>query len=161
MSDPAARCRAAVSGDIDALQDDNGGDPLAALKADNPGMVHVHTARHPHHLRRLFVLYRTLHDAGVWEGDHNSFLTWAKLETGHVEGVVGPTGRIFRIPKSISFEAMPEDTFSRWWDRVVYLIFDRLLDKDQVALRSEISGVCDDDLGRRARECGERHGRAA
>ena len=149
MSDPAARHRAAISGDIDALQD------------GNPVMVPVHAAHHPHYLRRLFALHRTLYDAGVWEGDQSSFLIWAKLGTGHVESVVGPTGRTVHIPKSISFEAMSEAVFSRWWDRVVHLIFDCLLDKDQVALRREISGVCVGDPGQRDREGDERHGRAA
>ncbi|MEJ8571286.1 DUF1367 family protein [Microbaculum marinum] len=124
-------------------------------------MVHVHAARNVRHHRMLFVLYKKLAEAGVWEGDVDSFLTWAKLGTGHVDQVVGPNGRVYYVPRSINFESMPQDAFARWWDRVIYLVFDRLIDGDELQLRNEIAALVDGDLGQRAREHADRFGAAA
>lgn len=146
--------------------DDDGREIMRAIADGKQVMVHVHAARNVRHHRMLFVLYKKLAEGGAWDGDVDSFLNWAKIGTGHVEPVIGPNGRTYFVPKSISFELMAQDAFARWWDRLVYLVFTRLLGGDDgsgswMMLRDEIAALIDGDMGRRAREHDERFGKAA
>lgn len=137
--------------------DEDGREIMAAIKDGRQVIVHVHTARNPRHHRQLFLLLRKCIDAGAWEGDEESLLTWLKIGTGLVDTALGPNGKPYYIPRSIAFESMAQDRFARWYDRAVFLISTRLLENDNwEALRDEIAEIVDGDLGKRAREHAER-----
>lgn len=137
--------------------DDDGLEIMAALAEDKQVMVHVHSARKIGHHRKLFLLLRRCIDAGAWEGDEESLLTWLKIGTGLVDTVLGPNGKPYYLPRSIAFESMAQDRFNRWYDRAVFLICHRLLGTDNwEAVRDEIAEIVDGDLGRRKREHDER-----
>lgn len=125
--------------------DDDGRDILAALKPDSAVMVELFTPRNVRHHRLLFALFKKLCDGGVWEGDVNTFKDWAKFATGHVRTAVDHLGNPHYVPKSIAFESMDQATFNRWFDRVVYLVVQRLLNNsvEWEALKQEIIEAVD------------------
>ena len=138
---------------------EDGRDQISALKAERQVMVHIHAARNVRHHRMLFTLLNRIVDGGAWDGTVETLLTWLKIRTGHIETLIdAETGKTFFIPKSIKFESMPQDVFSRWFDRAVYLIAQHLLDGDWEALRDEIVAIADGRQGQQARELAERYG---
>ncbi len=116
-------------------------------------MVKVHLPRNPRHHRLLFALLNMVMESGAWEGSHEALLDWCKLQTGHYRMDIWPDGKTQLIPKSIDFESMPQDKFSRWFDRVIWLICDRLLGgHDWEELRAEIYATLDGGLSDHARD---------
>ena len=110
-------------------------------------MVKVHVPRNIRHHRLLFALLNTIVDSGAWDGTTETLLDWCKIGTGHVRTIVGPDGKTYFVPKSIKFESMAQDKFSRWFDRVIWLICDRLLDgQNWEGLRDEIYTAVDGGL---------------
>lgn len=139
--------------------DEDGREIMAALAEGRQVMVRVHAARNIFHHRKLFLLLRRVIDGGAWDGDEESLLNWLKIATGLVDTVVGPKGRAYYIPRSIAFESLPQDRFSRWFDRATFVISTRLLGSDDWRkLRDEIGEIIDGEMGRRAREHDERFG---
>lgn len=163
MTTKAAFIKRRIAGtDCLVPMDEDGREIMAALSEDRQVMVKVHAARNVRHHRMLFALLRRCTDAGPWDGDEESLLTWLKIGTGLVDTVIGPNGKPYYLPRSIAFESMSQDRFARWFDRAVYLISTRILGCDDwQKLRDEIAEIVDGDLGRRAREHDERFGRAA
>ena len=123
--------------------DEDGRQMLETMSAFKPAMVTVHVPRNPAHHRLLFALYQLLVDGGVWEGDQDRFLDWCKYGTGHVRRSLDHLGQMHYVPKSINFESMDQTRFARFFDRVCYLVWDRLLAKDGEweALRERASNM--------------------
>lgn len=123
---------------------------LEALAAQKPVIVSISTPRNPRHHRLLFSIYQKLVDGGVWEGDQDSFLDWCKYGTGHVRTSIDHTGATHYVPKSISFESMSQEKFARFFDRVCYLVFHRLLDGDGSweKLRDDVTAMVDQGYSR-------------
>ena len=139
---------------------DEGRDQIAALQADKQVMVHIHAPRNVRHHRMLFTLLNRIVEGGAWDGTPDTLLTWLKIRTGHIDTHIdAATGQAYFIPKSIAFESMAQDVFSRWFDRAVFLIAQHLLDgADWEALRDEIVTIVDGDQGRQAKEIAARYG---
>lgn len=115
-------------------------------------MVSLHVPRNIRHHRLLFALLNEVIEGGAWDGDTDDLLDWCKYGTSYVRTAVGPDGQVHMVPKSINFESMPQDKFSRWFDRVIWLVCDRLLaGHDWEALRADIYIAIDGDLPERLR----------
>lgn len=125
--------------------DEDGRAMLEDMSVNKPAMITVYVPRNPQHHRLLFALYQLLVDGGVWEGDQDSFLDWCKYGVGHVRRSVDHLGNMHYVPKSISFESMDQTRFARFFDRVCYLVWDRLLSQDGAweALRERASNMID------------------
>lgn len=137
----------------------DGLDQIDALKADKEVMVHLHAARNPKHHRMFFALLNKVIEGGAWDGDLESLMDAVKIEAGHVERTFGLDGRMFLRIKSINWESMPQDKFSRFFDRACFYISNRLLgSEDWEALRDDVVKIVDGDLGARANEHAERYG---
>lgn len=131
-------------GDVLIPVDEDGRELLASLKPMKDVMIDVHSPRNPRHHKLYFHLSRKLIEGGVWAGDEDSLLEWMKFATGHVRTAIDHTGRPRTIPKSIAFESMDQAAFSRWFDRVLFVICDRLLvGTDWQDLRAEIVETVD------------------
>lgn len=128
----------------------------AATKSGKPVMISVHTARNTKHHRLLFAVFQKLVEGGVIDWDVDRFIDWAKSAAGLVETWWDHKGRVQYRPKSISFESMSQDQFTRFFDRVIYQIFRRLLGDGRSegwkAFRDEIVEMIDGDLGKRVKE---------
>ena len=125
-----------------------------ALKSGKPVMIAVHTARNPRHHRLLFAVFKKITEAGVVDWGQDQFLDWAKSAAGLIEQWWDCNGRVQYRPKSIAFESMPQDQFARFFDRVIFQIFARLIGEAEgwQAFRDEIVEMVDGDLGKRAKE---------
>jgi len=125
--------------------DEDGRALMEKLAGGKPVMVNVHSPRNPRHHRLFFALYAKLVEGGVWEGDEESFLDWAKFGAGHVRRSIDHLGNMHYVPKSISFESMDQVKFARFFDRVCYLVFSRLLDGDGTweKLRDDVTAMVD------------------
>lgn len=144
MSSKAVFAKHRVNGALVLIpMDDDGRQILADMPGTKPAMVTVHVPRNPQHHRLLFALYQLIFDAGLWEGDQDSFLDWCKYGTGHVRRSVDHLGNMHFVPKSINFESMDQTRFARFFDRVCYLVWDRLLGQDDEweALREKASNM--------------------
>jgi hypothetical protein len=132
--------------------DEDGRELIAALPDDKQVIVSVKAARNPRHHRLLFHLLNRAIEGGAWGGDISSLLDYIKIGTHHVRTIVGPDGKPYYLPLSIDYESMPQDKFSRWFDRALWLICERLLGgHDWQELRSEIVETVDGGLADRAR----------
>jgi hypothetical protein len=135
--------------------DTDGDDVLAALKLEKPVIVHVHAARNPGHHRMLFAVFDLLRDSGAWEADMDGLLEWMKYATHLVRTSIDHKGNVHVLPKSIAFESMAQDEFKRWFDRVIFVICQRLLpnyDGGWQALRDSIIEIVEGDLQQRYNE---------
>lgn len=130
--------------------DDDGQGIVRALNPDKPVIVHVHAARNPGHHRMLFAVFKLLQDAGAWDADMDALLEWMKYATHLVRTSVDHKGKAHIVPKSIAFESMPQDQFKRWFDRVIYMVCQRLLEvEDWQALRDSVVEIVEGDLQQR------------
>lgn len=126
--------------------DDDGREMLTAAKGKRV-MVHVHAARNILHHRLLFACLRDICQAGAWDGDEESLLAWLKIATGLVDMIVGPDGKPYYVPRSVAFESMAQDAFSRWFERACFVISSRLLKSDKwEELRDRFTAAVDGGL---------------
>lgn len=124
--------------------DDDGRAAVAALKPGRAVLVTIRAPRNVRHHRLLFRLLSMVIDGGAWEGNRDSLLDYVKVESHHVRTVISRRYGVVYIPKSIAFEAMAQDEFRAWFDRAVYVICHRLLDReDWEAVRDEIVAAVD------------------
>jgi hypothetical protein len=132
--------------------DDDGRELMAAMANDKRVLVNVHAPRNLIHHRLLFYLLKRVCESGAWQGDEDTLLEWLKIGCRHTRTVVGPDGKPYYVPESISFESMPQDKFRRFFDRAVYLICSKLLGReDWKWLRDEIHKAVEGDLPERMR----------
>ena len=139
--------------------DDDGREIVAALADDKQVMVAVHVPRNIKHHRLFWAVHKKLVEGGVIDWNEAQFKDWAKSAAGHIEPWYDHEGRVQYRPKSMNFESLDQVKFSRFFDRVIYQIFARLLGSDcgmghnsWQAFRDEIIEMVDGDLGRRAKE---------
>ena len=103
---------------------------LASIRDNADVMVHVHVARNPKHHRLFFAVLDEVADSGAWAYDADALLEWVKFRTGHVN-VIEVNGKRIVRSKSISFESMPQNKFSAFFDRAIYYIATEILrDRD-------------------------------
>jgi hypothetical protein len=139
---------------------EEGVEQISALKDGKEVMVHLHAARNPRHHRLMFLLLHKVIDGGAWDGDMDSILDAVKIACGHVERIIGLDGKTYYQVKSISFESMAQDAFTRFFDRAVFYVSTRLLGNDDwETLRDEVIAAADGQQGRQAKELAERYGR--
>lgn len=130
--------------------DADGQEMVQAVKGKRV-MVSAHAPRNLQHHRLLFALLRRICEAGAWDGTEETLLEWLKIGTSLVRTVVGPDGKVYYVPDSISFESMSQDKFRRFFDRAVYLICSRLLGReDWEWLRDEVVEAVDGGLTEQA-----------
>lgn len=105
--------------------DDNARGIMERLKVGDRVLVKVHRARNPaHHALAFAVLQRIAEAKGV---PVETVLTWLKVGLGRVDFVQLPNGKTVACPQSISFAAMPQDEFQRFWNEAWPLITDHIL----------------------------------
>ena len=122
--------------------DDNARDILAKLKIGDRVLVKVHRARNPDHHRLAFAVLQKI--AGAKGETVETILTWLKVATGRVDFVLLPSGKTVACPRSISFSAMSQDEFSRFWKEALPLITEHILpglpEPEYEELRAMIAG---------------------
>jgi hypothetical protein len=124
--------------------DADGSEMLSAMKVGKQCHVEVHTPRNPSHHRMMFLLMKRIIDAGAWDGDDESLLTWLKYATGHVETKVDHNGQVHYTPKSIKFSSLDQAGFRKFFDRAVWMMCNRLThEEDWEAVRDEIIAIVD------------------
>lgn len=71
--------------------------------------------------RLLFALIKIIQDNSPCEPplSDRAILQALKLRTGHVELAKLPSGELLMFPASISFENMPQEEFSPWFEKAV------------------------------------------
>lgn len=102
---------------------------LSSIRDGGEVMVSVRRARNPRHHRLAFAFFNFLVDNtdGRWESVEEC-LQDMKLATGHYEKRVNAiTGEVMLIPKSISFAAMDQEKFGRWWRRAIHVACTRII----------------------------------
>lgn len=142
--------------------DADGLELIEAIKGDRPVMVKVHAPRNVRHHRMLFALIREVIDGGAWEGSEDTLRDALKIACGCVDTIIGLDGRAYYKPRSMAFESMSQDEFTRFFDRAVFYVSTRLLgDADWESLRDRIGEIVDGDLGRRAADADRRARKSA
>lgn len=87
--------------------------------------------RHPKHHRKFFALLQLITENSEVYNTIEKALVAVKLCTGHFDLMADPrTGEIIQIPKSIAFEAMPQEEFDVFYsasiDAVLQVILPQL-----------------------------------
>lgn len=76
--------------------------------------VTIRRVRSVQHHRFFFGALHEIVESGQWEGDVDTLLIYLKIGIGYVTTVIGETGKVFYVPKSIAFESMSEDQFQEF-----------------------------------------------
>ncbi len=67
-----------------------------------------------------------------------------KLATHEADIIIDETGKVFYVLRSLSLESMPQDRFTRFFNRAVHVILTRwLVGMEESALRREIEEMAD------------------
>jgi len=98
---------------------------VSKLKEGERVMVSVQRARYPEHHRLVFAVLSRL--AKATGRTTETILLHLKAETGYVDLVQLPDGRILGNPQSIAFENMGQDEFQAWWKEAEQIIKEQYL----------------------------------
>lgn len=86
-------------------------DQLHTLPDGKEVFVTIRRVRSVQHHRFFFGVLNEIVESGQWEGDVETLLIYLKIGIGYVSTVIGPTGKVYYVPKSIAFESMDEEAF--------------------------------------------------
>lgn len=113
---------------------------LAKIPADKQVLVTAHLPRNINHHRLAWALATKVAEACDFLHDPEDAMEWLKLKARHVRFVVDHrSGETLIIPKSIRFASVDQQTFSRIFNRMVYVTVTEIIPGlDEGALRSEI-----------------------
>jgi len=106
-------------------QTDREREMVSKLKEGERVMVSVQRARYPEHHRLVFAVLSRL--AKATGRTTETILLHLKAETGYVDLVQLPDGRILGNPQSIAFENMGQDEFQAWWKEAEQIIKEQYL----------------------------------
>jgi hypothetical protein len=95
---------------------------FATIKDGKDVLLRVFKPRNVEHHRKLFAILNCVVENSETYRDVEELLTIVKIATGLTTAVKGMDGQIYRIPKSISFASMPQDTFERFFKRATYAL---------------------------------------
>jgi hypothetical protein len=112
---------------------------LAKIPVGNFVMVKIRQPRNILHHRKLFALLNLV----VANQDHyettEHLLAAIKVATGHCDTYPMRDGNVAYIPKSISFSAMDQSVFDKFWDAAVTFIVTKVIPgMDRADLENEI-----------------------
>lgn len=102
-----------------------------AARRNKAVLVDAHIPRNPRHHSLYWALMTEIAESGAWEGDAESLSQWIKIATGLVDTIVGPDGKPYYVPRSISWASMDQASFARHFDRACFVISTRLLANDR------------------------------
>lgn len=84
--------------------------------------------RHPKHHRKFFALLQLITENSEVYNTVEKALVAVKLCTGHFDLMADPkTGEIIQIPKSIAFEAMPQEEFDVFYNAAIDAVLQVIL----------------------------------
>lgn len=116
---------------------------VGKLKTGDRVLVKVHRPRNPDHHRLAFAVLQKIASA---KGETvETVLTWLKVALGRVDFVMLPSGKTVACPQSISFSAMSQDEFQRFWNEALPLITEHILPGLTVPDYEEIRGIIGGD----------------
>lgn len=85
---------------------------------------------------------------GKWKSfDH--FRRGVALDAGHCEELVAPSGEVFKVPGSLSYDALDENEFTRV-SGAMMTVCAQILDMSEPELAGEVSRYADQNYGRAA-----------
>jgi hypothetical protein len=119
--------------------DDEGEKIIDHIKPGEKVLVHVHRARYPEHHRLAFAVFNKLADAKGLPVD--TIVLYLKWETGHVNLVRLPNGKVVAEAKSINFESMGQTEFQAWWNQALQVVKEKLLPKISAKAFNEIRDI--------------------
>lgn len=95
---------------------------LSEIKDGAEIIVTIRKPRSPKHHRFFFAMLRkVLENTDDWQTE-DELLDALKLATGHTEQRLTLEGKMYTVPRSISFASMPEDVFTRFRKRCCYIL---------------------------------------
>ena len=124
-------------GEVLVPMDELQGKGLGSLLPNKEVTVEVKQSRNPGHHRLLFALLNKVVENTEDFEDVEHLLTWLKIALGHVKTMIGPDGRVYYMPKSLSFAAMGQEKFNPFFDSALNLMVARY-GFDRPALLAEI-----------------------
>lgn len=101
-----------------------------ALKAVGQGelvRVKISKPRNPKHHSRMWVLLTKVIEAGAPFPNEEALLFYIKVRLGHCDVVEGLGGHRYPMPKSISFSAMDQTAFNKFYDGAIKVISSEVL----------------------------------
>lgn len=142
-------------GDALVPVDEEDREVVSRLREGEPLRVDIKARRNVRQHRLYWALVRLLQkNTDLW-GSEEAASDSLKLAAGHVDQVMNPlTGEIQLKPRSIAFEKMEQAQFNRFFNRVLYIVSERLLGVANDELRGQVFDLVDGperaSLGRRA-----------
>lgn len=127
-------------GEVLVPMDELQAEKLLRLSPDKEVTVEVKQSRNPGHHRLLFALLNKVVENTEDFDDVKHLSRWIKIALGHVETMIGPDGKVYYMPKSISFAAMGQEKFNPFFNRALDLMVARY-GFDRPALLAEIESI--------------------
>lgn len=107
--------------------DEHAQEAIGRLGAEADIYVWLKQARNPKHHRKFFALVNTIFKAQSKYPTQESLLTAIKIAVGHVDTFVGADGKVYYVVRSLSFDAMDQAEFDRFYEAVIDIVVTRLL----------------------------------
>lgn len=129
-----------------ATVDDEGCALLSKIRDGRDVIVEVKQSRNTRHHRLLFALLNLCVEQLAAFDTVELALVAVKIGTGHFDTFIDKeTEKTFYVPRSISFEAMDQSTFARFFDDACHLISHRWAPPGTTPedIRREIIEICD------------------
>lgn len=118
---------------------------LRAVKNGNEIMVSMKPARNIRHHKLLFAMLNLIVQHTGQFSSTDDALVALKIACGLVDPFIdAQSGKTFFVPRSISFSAMPQNDFSAFFDRAVYVVTTRWFPPgtQEADVRAEIESMC-------------------
>lgn len=101
----------------------------------------IRKARSPQHHRWFFaLLHKVVSNTDDWSNE-DELLDALKLATGHTERRMTIDGKVYLAPRSISFAAMGQAAFNRFYKRCCYVLATKILKCSPEELMGEVEAT--------------------
>lgn len=118
-------------------------DEFSRVSATKELLVTIKAPRNPRQHRLAWALAQKIAEACDFLFDADDAMNWLKIKARHVRMIHDPrTGQVAIVPKSIAFASADQATFSRIFNRMVYVTCTEIIPGlDESALRAEIEAM--------------------
>jgi hypothetical protein len=122
-------------------EDQEAFEALASIPRDAEVMVEIRRPRNIRQHRLFRAMLSKVIEAGAQFHNADALLAWLKVALGRYDSVMGPSGQMFQIVHSSSFESMDQIEFRRFFEECADVICQHIL-----------PGVSEQDIAREVYE---------
>lgn len=110
-----------------AASDAVGSEDISKIPLGEEVFVKITRPRNPRHHRLAFALLNVVFDAQDRYATLDGMLDAIKVAVGHCDERTTLDGKLFIVPRSISFSAMDQTAFKQFYDKMLKVVLENIL----------------------------------